>query len=80
MPKQTTQGAIKYMRAWKKWMDGDAEAHVARGKVLQPLARGAAAAPQLRMTLLQGAAAGAGLPQPVGKHGETKGVLWYIIH
>lgn len=79
-PKQTTLGAIKHMRAWKMWMDGDTEAHAVQGKALRQPARRAAAAPRTRPVLLQGAAAGAGQPQPAGKHEETRGVLQDIIH
>lgn len=61
-------------------MDGDTEAHAVRGKALWPPARAAAAAPRMRPVLLQGAAAGAGKPQPAGKHEETRGVLQDIIH
>lgn len=62
------------------WMDGDTEAHAVRGKALQLPACGAAAAPQMKPMLLQGAAVGAGQPQPVGKHEETRGLLQDIIH
>lgn len=54
-PKQTTLGAIKHVRAWRMWMDGDTEAHAVRGRALRLPARGAAAAPGMRPELLQGA-------------------------
>lgn len=54
-------------------MDRDTEAHAVRDKMLRPPACGVAVAPWSKLALLQGAAVRAGQPQPVGKHGETKG-------